>query len=177
MILRLVGLEDAFSDEPIDVRVVLREVGDRRTANAIQPAIADMSKIKVAVVEGERSAGRAHAAQVRVVSGTAADRFVGSLESVQKSSLRVRGRFQVDVPNNFHRQAAGHLTAFVAAHAVSHNGEPALPSKVLVAFRLAVAEVVFVLLALTTGIGEVSQLDSGSNLHHGKPPTSPVRGT
>ena len=72
---------------------------------------------------------------------------------------------QVGAADGIDRQAARHLAADVAAHAVGHHRQPAFDAENFVVVRLGVAVVIFVFAADQTGIGQVRQFNSGANDH------------
>ncbi len=93
---------------------------------------------------------------------------MGRLQGLVQGRLRVIAtKIAVDRNQRFHREAAGFLTAFVAAHAVRNHGEAALAQELLIVFRLPITKGIFVILAQAPDVGLARHLHSGANLHPG----------
>ena len=87
------------------------------------------------------------------------------LESFQQNGTGIAGRIGVDVLNYLDGNAAGFLSAFVAAHAVGEESEPPFLPKLLVARWLPIRVAVFVVLAFATDVAERGQINSRANSH------------
>src|ERR1051326_6286002 len=88
------------------------------------------------------------------------------LEGVAQSIAGIAARIgQVNVAHRVDRDAAGDLSTPVPAHAVGHDEQAALALKIFVAVRLEVTVVIFVDLAFAAGVGEISQVYAGADLH------------
>ena len=110
--------------------------------------------------------GRTHSSQFRMSGRIALNALVGFLKTTSQQGLRIgRGRFGVGFLDDFNRNAARFLTAFVAAHAIGHYCQPALLSKFRIAGRLPIGIAVLIVLALATQIAEASHFNTRSNRH------------
>src|SRR4029077_14162447 len=67
--------------------------------------------------------------------------------------------------DGLNRDAAGFLAAFVSAHAIRHNGQPALDWELQIVGRLPIRIAVFVVFALAADIAQARQLHTGPNFH------------
>src|SRR4029079_9467813 len=98
--------------------------------------------------------------------GVFLDAMVRCLEALQKPATRVPySAIRVGLFDGLNRDAAGFLAAFVSAHAIRHNGQPALDWELQIVGRLPIGIAVFVVFALAADIAQARQLHTGPNFH------------
>ena len=91
---------------------------------------------------------------------------VGSLKSGQQPGTGIpHGCVGVHLFDRLDCDTAGFLPAFISAHAVGHDGQPALQRKIVIVSRLPIGIAVFVVFSLAANIAETRQLNSGPNFH------------
>ena len=92
--------------------------------------------------------------------------MVRGLEALQQPGARIAGvGLGIDLFDGLNRDAAGFLAAFVSAHAVRHNGQPALQRELRIAGRFPVGIAVLIIFSLAAHIAQARQLNTGPNFH------------
>ena len=148
------------------VGVVVGQAGNRGVADQIEPAIADVSEIQAVLEHSDRRTRRPHAMQVRILLRIVLDAVMGYVEAVEQPGARIAGdAVGIYLFDDFNRDAAGFLAAFVPAHAVGDDRQPALEPELLIVRRLPIGIAVFIIGSLAAHIAETRQLNSGPNSH------------
>src|SRR5690242_1360652 len=94
------------------------------------------------------------------------DLFMRGAKPAQQHVARITRAVVVDILNGFYRETAGFLSAFIPAHAVSDEGEPAFLLEVRVVVRFPVREKVLVVLALAANVRQAGHFDAWPNVHY-----------
>src|SRR5579883_148195 len=162
----LVGVKDAGLDQAADVGMVAGEAGNGASANQVEPAVTDVRHVEAVVVERERGASGAHAVELGVGFGVAADAGVGFLKPFQERGAGVPGGVVViNVLDGLDGEAAGFLAAFVSTHPVGDEGQSSLLLESLVTLGLPVGKRILIVFALAAHVAQAGDFDSRTNLH------------
>src|ERR1700730_424902 len=146
--------------------MIMSEARDGRIADQVQPAIPDVRVVEQVVEQSNRSARGPHTVQVRVLGSILLDTIVGGLKTREQPGAGIaNGRIGIQFFDRLHRDAAGFLAAFISAHAVGHDGQPALQRELLIAGRFPVGIAVFIVISLAADITEARQLNTEPNSH------------
>ena len=117
--------------------MIAREPEDAAAAYPVKAAVSDVSNIKIASQQRQRRTCGSHSIETRVLFGIVLDARVGSGKRLQQSRLRVAVECPVvDLAHRLHRKVAGFLSAFVTAHAISHDRQTSLAGELFLAGRL-----------------------------------------
>src|SRR5208283_1747942 len=178
MMFRLCRADHSRFHQPSHIGVVAGYARNLAIADQVEPRVANMDVVESFIVRSSndrrRGASRAHASQFRMGKTVLPDLLVRGLQGLNQGCLGiVAAKVAIDGHHGFHGQAAGLLTAFVAAHAVCHYGESPLTEKLLVVLGFPITKGVFIIIAETTDVGLARYLNPGANLH---PATTSVRG-
>src|SRR5579883_1750169 len=166
MAFSLVGVKDAGLDQAADVGMVAGEAGNGASANQVEPAVTDVRHVEAVVVERERGASGAHAVELGVGFGVAADAGVGFLKPFQERGAGVPGGVVViNVLDGLDGEAAGFLAAFVSTHPVGDEGQSSLLLESLVTLGLPVGKRILIVFALAAHVAQAGDFDSRTNLH------------
>src|SRR5450755_5182416 len=152
--LGIFGAHDAGLDQPADVGMIPREPFDGIGADQIEATVADMREAELAVDDGQSSTGGPHAVELRMFHGIALNVLVSGVEGLDEGSLRIAAKVVVvDAAHGFDGEAAGFLSAFVAAHAIGNHSETAFAAEVGVGIWLPIEIGIFVISALAADVG------------------------
>jgi hypothetical protein len=118
--LGLLGREPPGADHLVDERVIVRQTLEVTAAQAIRAAVAHVGDRDLAVADGERGHGRAHAGERVVLLGKVVDALVRLLDARGQLALaHVLGVLQ---PGELvDRCLGGHLAGARAAHAIGNR--------------------------------------------------------
>lgn len=152
----------ATLDQPSDVGMIPGKSGNRSGANVIKTAVAHVGEVEPAIDNGQGGAGGAHSVELRMFVGVTLNHLVRGLEGMEERILRSRAeRMVVDVTHGFDREAAGLLSAFVSAHAVSNNGEATLAKEFLAGVGFPIEVRIFIIAAQAADVAKTRNFDSG----------------
>jgi hypothetical protein len=153
---------DATLDQPADVGMIACKSGNRSAANMVQATVADMGEVELASDDGQSGTSGAHPVELRMLGGVTLYILVSGLEGMEQGILRISAeRVVVDVAHGFDGEAAGLLSSFVSAHAVSNDGEAALAKEFLVGVGLPIEIGILVIASLAADVGQAGGFDSG----------------
>ena len=142
--------------------MISRKSGNRSGANVIQTTVAHVGEVELAIDYGDSGAGGAHSVELRMLVGITPNHLVRGLEGMEEGILRSRAeRMVVDVTHGFDREAAGLLSAFVSAHAISNNGEATLAKEFLTGVGFPIEIGIFIIAAQAADVGQARDFDSG----------------
>ena len=112
-----------------------------------------------------------------MLAGEAADGLVRGAQSFREREFGILSRAaHIGGSNYVNRNSTGEFAAFISAHAIGHNHQPALGLELFVALRLGIAVGILVVVANAPNVGEVPKFYSRPDSHglsdHDCPTTS-----
>jgi len=141
--------------------MISRKPGNRSGANVIKTTVAHVGEVELAIDNGDSSAGGAHSVELRVLVGVTLNHLVRGLEGIEEGILRSRAeRLVVDLTHGFDCEAAGLLSAFVTAHAVSNHREATLAKEFLAGVGFPIEIGIFIIAAQAADVGQARDFDS-----------------
>lgn len=166
MLLGFFGADESGLYEASNIGVIAGDLRNLSIADQVEARVANVDVVESILHNRRSGAGGSHTAEFGMVVAIGANLFVGGLQGLDQSSLRiVATEVAIYGDERIYGETAGFLPAFVATHAVGYYGQAAFAKKQAVVLGLPIAEGVFVVLAHTTDVGLARYLDSGSNLH------------
>src|SRR5437588_11924234 len=146
--------------------MITRQPRNASASNQVQATVTYVREIKFPLDDTRRRAGRTHAQKAGIQNRVFLDSLVRGSQSQHEVGLRFfPGPLLVNLADGFYCDLAGLLAAFIAAHAIGNNREPAFAPELFLRFRLPVPGEILVVLALAADVAQVSELDSRPDHH------------
>ena len=121
---RFFRFEPAFVDQPLDKRVIGRDLFELSVLEPISARVADMRQIQCFSAEQQSCDGCAHASQMGIGGDQLGQQRVGGLDFVGELGSRIpfiTGAVKVDEVQN--SRGGGYIAARVSTHAIRHHGK------------------------------------------------------
>ena len=113
--------------------MVLGDLADAAVGDAVAPAVTHIDNGGLIFSNQRRHQGGAHALKFLELIGLVVNRKIGQLDGAAQNHIglipvRIVGPAALDLLDEYvHRQGAGHIAGFCAAHAVANHAQQSAP--------------------------------------------------